>query len=77
MTFAITSFISTWAWPPSVVANLAMVKSAVAALDSHVERVHISYRKILDDTPYEPYDTSDTSEVPMGKVPPESIYPKA
>ncbi|WP_020536708.1 hypothetical protein [Lewinella cohaerens] len=56
--------------------NYAMLKSSTAALNVFVERVHLSFVKILDETPYEPYGSSDVSEVPMGEVPPEGIYPK-
>ena len=53
-----------------------MLKSSTAALNVFVERVHLSFVKILDDTPYEPYGSSDVSQVPMGEVPEEGIYPK-
>lgn len=56
--------------------NYAMLKSSTAALNVHVERVHVSHVKVLDDTPYEPYDTSDVTNIPMGNVPAEAIYPK-
>lgn len=55
--------------------NLPMVKSAAASLDSYIERVHISYRKILDDATHEPYDFMDVSDVPMGQIPADDIYP--
>lgn len=57
--------------------NLAMLKSTSAALNVHVERVHLSYVRVLEGGEYEPYGSTDVSEVPMGEVPAESIYPKA
>lgn len=56
--------------------NYAMLKSTTAALNVYVERVHVSFVKILDDTPYEPYGSSDVEQVPMGDIPAEEIYPK-
>lgn len=55
--------------------NYAMLKSATAALNVYVERVHLSYVKITDDAPYQPYDTSDIEAVPWGDIPDVGIYP--
>ncbi|MEZ4984975.1 MAG: hypothetical protein R2795_08060 [Saprospiraceae bacterium] len=55
--------------------NYAMLKSATAALNVFVERVHLSFVKIVDDSEYKPYDSSDISTVPPGSPPSNSIYP--
>ncbi len=55
--------------------NYAMLKSATAALNVYAERVHLSFVKIIDDTPYQPYGTSDIEAVPWGNIPDASIYP--
>jgi GNAT superfamily N-acetyltransferase len=57
--------------------NLAMLKSVSAALNVYVERVHLSFVRIFEGGVYEPYDSTDITEVPLGEVPDESIYPKA
>ncbi|MEL7251653.1 MAG: hypothetical protein AAFZ63_17005 [Bacteroidota bacterium] len=56
--------------------NYAMLKAASAALNVYVEREHVSFVKLInEDAIYEPYETSDTTDVVLGNPPDESIYP--
>ena len=56
-------------------ANFKMLKSSTASLNAKVDRVHLSYQKRLDDSPYEEYKSTDTKDVEWGDIPDENIYP--
>lgn len=58
-------------------ANFKMLKSSTASLNAIVDRVHLSYQKRLDGSPYEEYKSTDTENVEWGDIPNENIYPRS
>ncbi len=57
--------------------NYKMLKSTAASLNVQVNRVHLSYQKRLDDSPYSDYKSTDTTDVAWGDIPDVDIYPTA
>jgi hypothetical protein len=58
--------------------NAVMIKTVATGLGSNIERVHLAYQKILDpEITFQQNEFTDVSDVPMGNIPDESLYPKA
>lgn len=57
--------------------NYGMLKSTGRSVNAYVERVHLSYQKNVDGSPYDEYESTDTEDVKWGDIPDENIYPTA
>lgn len=55
-----------------------MMVETCRSMNVAIKRVHIAYRKMLNpDLPWEPFKQLDVSDISLGEVPPEAIYPTA